>query len=131
MPPPVLVRARGLARIPLISSPSKMRGVARHKAHGLVMSQTGRVNYSWRPEIAPGRRISGYARVLRRATRSFAFSAYTAVGPGGVLLRLRGCSEHRPRTWLAFATPAGTASRPTLMTPHEVRPSVDETGIHL
>ena len=30
--PPVLVRARGFARISLISSPSKTRGVARHKA---------------------------------------------------------------------------------------------------
>ena len=88
------------------------------------------------PENAPGcpgaSRASGASadapRALRRATRSFAFSAYTAVGPGGVLVRLRGNPEHRPRTWLAFATPAGTASRPTLMTPHEVRPSVDGHG---
>ena len=130
---PLWLRGRGgppVFLLFLISSPSKTRGVARHRAHGLVLSQTGPVNYSGRPGDRSGSGASADAPASFDAPRGVPAFAFNGRRTRRLRIKPEGLPGGRPGMWVR-TTPAGTASRPTLATPREVRPSVDETEIHL
>jgi hypothetical protein len=99
----------------------RMRGMARLKAHGLDFARPARFFCRASPErraLALMTRAPAPCGAPPRHRLAFAFH--------GSRTRRRlsthgGLPESRPGTWLR-ATPAGAASRPTLMTPHESAP---------
>src|SRR5438093_4402324 len=104
---------QGGALIPLLPSPSKSRGMARHKAHGLDFARPARerVTPGRGPERrAPGREASRPAP-CGAPTRHLSFWPLTVVGPGrlvvaGEAARVRPGDEGCVSPWPAGAAPA-------------------------
>src|SRR5262249_50597462 len=59
---------------------------------------------------------------VRRATRHYRFRVHGQSDRCRESLCSRGATRCRPGTWLAYATLAGAASRPTFTTPHDSAP---------
>src|SRR6185295_1987956 len=111
----------GAARNLSLSSPSKMRGVARHKARPRRTLRVARVRAG--PRVH--QRMHPAPCGAPRGVPAFAFNGRRT---RRLPIKPEGLPGGRPGMWVR-TTPAGTASRPTLATPREVRPSVDGTTV--
>src|SRR5262249_14219588 len=118
---PDLGRALGSARTSFsFLPPNEGDGAPKRRmpriTHGAARLTVGRARSS-RPVRSgrDGRRCGAHHRAL------VGFPPSRGLGPAGALVRKGRLAESRPGTWLR-ATPAGAASRPALMTPHESAP---------
>src|SRR5262249_2304113 len=116
---PGLGRARGL---PVSFCLPQMRGVARREGAWPGFRQTGPFFTGGPGSPGPWTPMTRASASSRRATRHYRFRVHGQSDRPAVSSAAGRLPECRPGTWLAFATLAGAASRPTFTTPRDDAP---------